>query len=265
MISDCHMHTSFSSDSTASMESMVERAVALGLPSICLTDHFDMDYAGGEFWLDTPAYAGKVQEMKEKYEGRIRIAFGVELGLQPYLSERLTAYVKSWPFDSVIGSVHVLDGKDPYYREEFRELTDEELYRKYFLEVAENIRNFHDFQTLGHLDYIVRYGNTKAEQYSYRKYQEEIDAVLRELIHYDIALEINTGGVKAGLGFPNPHPDIIRRYRELGGEKIAFGADAHSPEYIAYAFPEAKEAALSAGFRYYCRFWERKPEFVKIG
>ena len=42
-IADCHMHSFFSSDSEAPTEEMVKRAVELGLPAICLTDHYDMD------------------------------------------------------------------------------------------------------------------------------------------------------------------------------------------------------------------------------
>ena len=30
------------------------------------------------------------------------------------------------------------------------------------------------------------------------------------------------------LGFTNPHPDVIRRYRELGGELITIGSDGHA-------------------------------------
>ena len=52
-IADCHMHSFFSSDSEAPTEEMVKRAVELGLPAICLTDHYDMDYSTGEFQLDT--------------------------------------------------------------------------------------------------------------------------------------------------------------------------------------------------------------------
>ena len=61
-IADCHMHSFFSSDSEAPTEEMVKRAVELGLPAICLTDHYDMDYSTGEFQLDTPAYAAKIRE-----------------------------------------------------------------------------------------------------------------------------------------------------------------------------------------------------------
>ena len=111
-ISDCHMHTKFSSDSVASMESMVERAIELGMTSICLTDHHDMDYETEEFRLDTPAYFEQVREVQNKYSDRIKVRFGVEIGLQPHLKERLKAYVDAWPFDYIIGSTHVVKGKD---------------------------------------------------------------------------------------------------------------------------------------------------------
>ena len=263
-IADCHMHSFFSSDSEAPTEEMVKRAVELGLPAICLTDHYDMDYSTGEFQLDTPAYAAKIRELQEKYHDRIDIRFGVELGLQLHLKERMEEYVNAWPFDYVIGSMHVIDGKDPYYEDAFPDWTAEELYRAYFRATAENIRFFHNFQTLGHLDYVVRYCREKGKDYSYRAFADEIDTILKELIQYDIALEINTGGYKAGLGVPNPTPDVIRRYRELGGEKITFGADAHKPEHIAFHFADAAAIAQEAGFRYYVRFKEKKPEYLPI-
>ena len=112
-IADCHMHSFFSSDSEAPTEEMVKRAVELGLPAICPTDHYDMDYSTGEFQLDTPAYAAKIRELQEKYRDKIDIRFGVELGLQLHLKERMEEYVNAWPFDYVIGSMHVIDGKDP--------------------------------------------------------------------------------------------------------------------------------------------------------
>ena len=166
------MHSFFSSDSEAPTEEMVKRAVELGLPAICLTDHYDMDYSTGEFQLDTPAYAAKIRELQEKYRDRIDIRFGVELGLQLHLKERMEEYVNAWPFDYVIGSMHVIDGKDPYYEDAFPDWTAEELYRAYFRATAENIRSFHNFQTLGHLDYVVRYCREKGKDYSYRAFAD---------------------------------------------------------------------------------------------
>ena len=77
-------------------------------------------------------------------------------------------------------------------------------------------------------------------------------------------IEINTGGFKYGLGHPNPTEDIIKRYHELGGEIITIGADAHKPEHIAFHFADAAAIAQEAGFRYYVRFKEKKPEYLPI-
>ena len=66
MIADSHMHTSFSSDSDAAPEAMAEQAGKLGMKSICITDHYDMDYPGGEFQLDTDAYLEKLEELREQ-------------------------------------------------------------------------------------------------------------------------------------------------------------------------------------------------------
>ena len=42
--SDFHLHTSHSSDSQASMESMILKAIDLGLTKICFTEHQDYGY-----------------------------------------------------------------------------------------------------------------------------------------------------------------------------------------------------------------------------
>ena len=263
MIADCHMHTGFSSDSDAAPEAMAAQAVKLGMERICITDHFDMDYPGGEFQLDTDVYWRKLEELREQYGGKLEIRRGVELGLQPHLGERIREYAKSRPFDYIIGSVHLVRGLDPYDREQYPG-TDGELYREYFQCTLENLRSTGGFQALGHLDYVVRYGYTKEKEYSYAAYGELIDEILRELIHRGIALEINSGGLKYGLGFANPHPDVLRRYRELGGELLTVGSDAHRPEHVGYGFRQVRDMLLDCGYAYYTEFSGGKPAFLKL-
>ena len=77
-------------------------------------------------------------------------------------------------------------------------------------------------------------------------------------------IELNTGGYHYGLGEPNPCTAVIRRYRELGGEIITVGADAHSPEKISFAFDKAAKVLSDCGFRYYTVFKNRKPEFIRL-
>ena len=82
------------------------------------------------------------------------------------------------------------------------------------------------------MDYIVRYGPNKAAFYSYQSYQEIIDQILKTVIEMGKGIELNTAGFRKGIGQPNPSGDIIKRYRELGGEIITVGFRCSHPRRL---------------------------------
>lgn len=266
LFSDCHMHTSFSGDSETPPEEMIKKAIDLGLPHICITDHEDHEYVydGVEFTFDTKEYFRILQGLREKYKSKISIGIGVEIGLEPQWGTYYDDYVKSQSFDFVIGSVHLIAGEDPYDRTIFKDKRDEDVYRQTFIETLKDIQVTHEFDVLGHMDYVVRYGGFREKDYSYKKFADEIDEILKFLIHHGKGLELNTAGFKYGLSFAHPLPEILKRYRELGGEIITIGADAHKPEHIAYDFSKVKEILTNCGFKYYTEFLERKPVFKQV-
>lgn len=265
---DCHMHSSFSADSRTEMETMILKALSLGLKGICFTEHLDPDYPPTPdhqtFHLDLSGYRDRAAFLKQKYSRQITVNFGIEYGLQPHLKDNFDHYIRKFPFDFVIGSSHVVHGYDPYYGSFFEGRLESDCYREYFESILENLKIFSDFDVYGHIDYIVRYGPSQNQNYSYRHYQDILDEILRTLVQKNIGIELNTGGYHYGLGEPNPCKDVIRRYRELGGEIITVGADAHSPEKIAFAFDRAAHVLKDCGFRYYTIFKERKPEFLQL-
>lgn len=266
MLWDTHMHTHFSTDSNADPESMIRQAIRLGLPGICFTDHLDYDYPEepGSFLLDLETYSQAVSGLQEHYQKQLPVRFGIELGLQPHLAERHRELLTQYDFDFVIGSSHVVHGIDPYYPAYYEGRTESAAYQEYFDSILENIAAFDDFDVYGHIDYVVRYGPNKNADYSYAKYKETIDEILKVLISKGKGIEINTAGFKYGLGHPNPTEDVLKRYRELGGEIITVGADGHKPEHIAYAFEKVPGILKNCGFRYYTVFRERKPEFIRL-
>ena len=266
MLWDTHMHTRFSGDSDAEPEAMIQHAIDSGLGGICITDHMDYDYPDDPdlFLLDLDSYFATLPSLQEKYAGRLPVCLGIELGLQPQLAQRHQELVNSFPFDFVIGSSHVVHGIDPYYPHYYEGRTESEAYEEYFSSILENIRAFDRFDVYGHLDYVVRYGPSRNENYSYARYQDLIDTILKELISRGKGIEINTAGFKYGLGHPNPAEDILLRYHELGGEIITVGADAHCPEHIAYDFFKVPDILKNAGFRYAAYFEKRKPAFYKL-
>ena len=266
MLWDTHMHTHHSGDSTAPMDAMITAAIKKNLDGICITDHFDYDYQKEPtlFLLDFPSYLEEFHSLQQKYSDTFPLRLGIEVGLQPQIVEINNRTVSEHPFDFVIGSSHVVHGIDPYYSEYYDDRTEEEAYREYFDSILENLHTDADFDVYGHIDYVVRYGPDKNRFYSYEKYSDVIDEILRTLISVGKGIELNTAGFKYGLGHPNPTEAILKRYRELGGEIITIGADAHKPEHVAYDFEKVPEILQNAGFSYYTVFKNRTPEFFPI-
>lgn len=262
------MHSSFSSDSPTSMEDMIKEAILQKMKGIIFTEHQDTDYPttpeGLSFIVDIPSYKKCLFHLKEKYRNQLDIRFGIELGLQPHLSACYQQLLKEYPFDFVIGSSHLVHGIDPYYPEFYQGRAEETCYREYFESILENLNAFDGMDVYGHIDYIVRYGPNKNRDYSYRKYSDILDAILEKIISMGKGIELNTGGYHYGLGEPNPCTDVIRRYRELGGELITVGADAHTPDKIGYDFCKAAQVLHDCGFTYYNVFKNRMPEFLKL-
>lgn len=268
--SDFHLHSSFSADSDTPMEDMIQKAIDLGLDSICFTEHHDEDFVSGSktdpdaFLLNTDSYLYDLIRCKDLYRNRIKILFGVELGVQPHLTKHLTQFTKQYDFDFVIASTHACYGQDPYCPPFYEGRTEEEAYRQYFSCVLENVTAFTDFDVCGHMDYTVRYGPNTNQNYSYKQYADIFDNILTSLIEKGKGIEVNTGGFHYGLGEPNPCTDIIRRYKELGGEIVTVGSDSHTPKTLCFDFDKTKDILLSCGFRYYTVFEKRMPEFMKL-
>ena len=266
MLWDTHMHTHFSTDSQADACEMICSAMGAGVDGICFTDHLDIDYtpSPNEFRLDIPGYFAELHALQGQFSGEFPVCIGIEIGLQPHLAQTLPQITDSYPFYFVIGSSHLVHRRDPYFPDYYEGRTEEEAYREYFTSILENLAAFDCFDVYGHIDYVVRYGPNKNQNYSYGKYADILDNILRTLIHKGKGIEINTGGFKYGLGHPNPTEGILKRYRELGGEIITIGADAHKPEHVAYEFCKVPEILKNAGFSYYTVFKGRKPTFHKL-
>ena len=265
MRADVHMHCGFSNDSETRPEDMVESAIAKGLSVICFTDHYDKDNLdwGDEAIFDVESYFQKMIELQEEYRDQIDIRIGAEIGMQPYLAEYYQDFMAQHPFDFVIGSVHSVLEHDVAL-DFFQKHSDPEGYKIYFEEMLQDVQKIKSYDVLGHLDYIVRYSNQGSKAFDLNDYMDIIEEILKQVIAHGKGIEMNMSGLKYGLGAPHPQPEIIKRYRELGGEIITVGADGHIPEHIAYDYHLADDILKSCGFKYYTEFKGRKPLFVKI-
>lgn len=268
---DYHLHSFFSSDSNADMLEIICCAKDKGLKSICITDHYDMDYPvypdepDVTFDLDTDAYYFYMSKIRDEVSPEFDLRIGVELGVMSETIPRLHDYVLSHPeLDFIIASSHLVDGYDPYRPDYFVGKTEKEAYRRYFENILENIKIFKDFNVYGHLDYILRYGKSKADNFNISDYSDIFHEIFDILVYEGKGIEINTGSLYRGLSFPHPHRDILKMYKEAGGEIITVGSDAHKPEYVGYGSEAAYALLNELGFKYYCTFRNQKPDYVAI-
>lgn len=267
-LSDFHIHSHFSSDSIATPESMVEKAISLGLSSICFTDHNDFGYPAENgkilFLLDMNSYISKIHELIHKYKDKITIYLGVEQGLQKSYAKEIENFGINYDLDFIIGSSHMVEGMDPYYKDYWIDKSSKEGTIRYFRSILENILSIDQFDVYGHLDYIIRYIPDKNFLYKPSEFSDVIDEILKALIQKGKGIECNTSGIKYGLNQTHPSSSILKRYRELGGEIITIGSDGHKPEHLAYAYDQVSEIMKSSGFFYYTIFEKRKPTFIKL-
>lgn len=265
ILNDYHVHSSFSGDSPADMRTMIEFAIKKNIQNLCFTDHHDLDVQSDVcLVLDFDVYKETFFNLKIEYEKRINLRFGVELGIQPHLYSTLSHIAQTYPFDFILCSNHVANGIDPYFPIYFEGKSKVEAYREFFTDTLRNAKNYKDYDVYGHLDYVIRYGPYEDKHYIYATYQEVLDELLRTLIEDGKGIELNASGFKYQLEDSHPSWQVIKRYRELGGEIITVGSDAHRPEQLMNYFDLASDILKNAGFTYYTIFKDRKPEFIKL-
>lgn len=246
MIGDRHVHTMLSLDSEAKIEDVLDSAVSRGMKEIFITDHCDMDL--GPDWLQpVDRYVETLEHYRKAYAGKIEMHIGIEIGLNPEYNDQINSFLASYPFELVIGSVHTMLGKDPYYREEY-DMDDREYYAEYFRTVLERLQAENRVHVLGHLDYVVRYSRGKGEDYDPAEYAGVLEEILKHIITRDIALELNTGGLRKGLDFVHPHEYILGMYKDMGGRYLSIGSDAHMAGHVGAGFEEAFKLMKRLGF-----------------
>ncbi len=269
---DLHLHSRFSSDSDADPADEITAAKKAGLSGICFTEHNDFDYDNPEspnlFKLDFDAYTDTLFSVRDDLSQRPGfpdIYIGLEQGLTIPASERIESYDPDKKLDLIIGSSHVVDGLDPYYPQFWSDKTIEEGIIRYFENILECAQKIDNYDVYGHLDYITRYIPDKQlrSNHDHLIPMDLIREILTVLIYKGKGIEINTAGWRKSY-HANPATPIIKLYKELGGEIITTGSDAHSASDIGDGISRAIGVLKECGFDHITYFSKRKPFFVKI-
>ncbi len=255
-IHDSHVHTKYSfdgaSDGSGELDAIAEAAILRGVNEISITDHCDIDCILDGIY--PPFEADKIKEdvyrAKEKYRGKLQINYGVELGqahVKPAEAKKLMA---EQGYEFIIGSLHNLPKNPDFYFLKFDLMGDEQIDYLIKRNIAEllSLAEFGGFSTLAHITYIERYLTLCGKAFDYKKYRDGFEELFLQLIKSGTALEVNTSGLRKG-GITMPGFELCALYREVGGELITIGSDAHSARDVGAGIEETAAVLRSLGFK----------------
>jgi histidinol-phosphatase (PHP family) len=231
------------------MERSCERALELGLPAIAFTEHAEWNKVHpGQHSVDIAGYFDAIERCRAKFKD-LRILAGVELGEPHWFPHETAEVLAAGPLDQVLGSIHCIhmDG-GLLDASQFRERPDLDFpaaVREYFRETLVMLESGLPFETLAHIDYPKRYWLDGAGPYREQDYEPEIRAVLVAAASTGRVLEVNTTRGRILC----PDIAVVRWWREVGGQAVQYGSDAHDPDKIAEGFNLATQMVEAAGFK----------------
>lgn len=222
---DYHVHTNYSADASATVTEQLEAAAERGLSEICFTDHVDFD--NGDKSMQ-PSDLGALREQLLPYNGLykgVRIRRGAEVALNDgNCAEKARRYIAPHDLDFVIGSIHVVGGFDVYYPEYYIGKTKQDAYLSYLQTILTGIKTCDYMNILGHYDFIAKYSPYEDRRMTLDVSKELFAEIFSYLAKNGKGIEINTS---AWWDDPCWGEDVLKLYRDLGGQYITTGSDAH--------------------------------------
>ena len=234
---DYHVHTSLCRHAHGEIRQYIEQAINSGLTEICFTDHIplpaDFDLAHRMSLQQMDQYTGEIARMQAAYP-ELAILTGIEADYYRGFEKYLEKFLNDFEFDLVIMSVHFLKqwtAGNWVFNYHFPDKTDAEIYGEYLAEITRGIKTGL-FDVIGHIDIIKKRGHSLL-----RMVPDQVDEVLRLIRKYDMAVEINSSGLRREVQECYPGYDWLPELQRLD-LAVTLGSDAHAPEQVGSGFRE---------------------------
>ena len=266
---DIHSHSEYSMDANYPIATMCESALKKGVGVFAVTDHYDIKKGATDFSRLDASIRNSLKDTlaaKGRFRDDMLIFTGIELGQALDNPAKAEEILSSHDFDYVIGALHnAPDRIDLFHYDPVSNPVDlEDELERYFSNLLALVR-WGRFDSVAHISYPFRYILSFHPDFPAGKWDSHLEAIVREIAAKGLAMELNTSGVNRPTP-PRFMPEArwVKRFRELGGEKLTLGADSHVPSTVAAGIIEGTRIALDAGFSRICYFKNRKAQFIEL-
>lgn len=259
MLTNYHTHCRYC-DGQGELEDYVLYALEKGFTALGFSSHAPVE---GESWTmshgDLALYMQQVEDLKEKYRGRLDIYRGLEIDYIPGQSDACSTFFQDLALDYSVGSFHMfpvdgklwaVDGPDEHYLHLLNEVFRGSMaaYSEGFYRNVSAMLKKGGFDILGHLDLIKK---RNSDNRFFREdepwYQNQIRHVLEDVARWGGIMEINTGGIsRNAIDSVYPSPWIIQKAVKLG-IPMCINSDAHQPKHLDFYFEESRQILKEAG------------------
>jgi histidinol-phosphatase (PHP family) len=268
---DLHVHSDCSADGRSTIGEYARQAQALGLSEVGFCEHVDLDPRDQDYgFLDVQRYEREIESARLQAPG-VQLRKGVEIAYQSRREDEIRAWLGQGGYDYVVLSVHLVDYADGWAIVSEPDTTGayfaghsaRQSYVPYFEELLRAAKSGLG-QVLGHLDLIKRYGVQCYGPFDPVGLEDEIRAVLVAAVEHGVGLEVNTSGLRQSPGEPYPGLTLLRWYRELGGEILTMGSDAHHVDDLGAGLSEAMAMARQVGFRAIATYERQRVHWIDL-
>jgi histidinol-phosphatase (PHP family) len=272
---DYHVHSDFSQDAEGSVADYCRQARAIDLSEVCFTPHFEIDPVRktlddrvrlNDRWVPmlsdwTDAYIHDVEEARREF-APLKVKLGVEVGYDPSIEKELADWLRRYPFDYVLGSIHCIDHiaitahdeNDFYYAK-----ADAQGATEGYFDLLNRAIESGLFDAIGHIDVFKKYSLEKFGNELVERAKPYWPGVFKRILrHPPLTIEINTSGLRQAPQETYPSEAILRIARNAGLARVTIGSDGHRLKHLGFGLETGYAIAQGLGLRI-ARFERRRP------
>ena len=261
---DYHMHTPLCRHAVGEPTELAARAVALGLREIGFSDHSPMPRDDFDEWRmkasDLDVYVAKIEQARRDHPDLI-IKLALEVDYLPGGEDWIRELSRRHAWDYFIGAVHYVSESweidNPAKISRWKDRDPMEVWTVYFERLTMAAESGL-FDIIAHADLPKKFGF-----YPKQDCTPLFNRFLTTARNHDIAIELNTAGLRKECKEIYPSPAFVKLACEIG-VPITFASDAHAPQEVGMDFDAALKLARQAGYTESCRFQQRRREKVPL-